>query len=342
MGLLSALRTRSRRTSGDDAARLPPSLIETVVERREAVSDRAVLLHLRPSSVASVTTAPGAHIDVHLSNGLVRQYSVVNAGLDEGLLSFCVQREDSGRGGSLHAHDTLQVGEIVHISPPRNTFSLAPSAAPVLLLAGGVGITPLVSMAASLHRRGTPFELHAYSRGRAELPLAEHLLASDYAASVVLHSSGDGDSFRISGPTMLTRPSGDGAIYACGPTAFVELARQRAVGAGWRSDQFVSERFTPDLPRADSGDAPFTVVAASTGERMLVEPTESIADVLERRGYETYRSCGQGYCGSCVTPVVNGIPDHRDDFQSESEHASNAMINVCCSRSLSDVLELDV
>lgn len=342
MGLLSALRTKSRRCTVDDHAPAPPSRIETVVEHREAVSDRAVLLHLRPTTETALATTPGAHADLHLNNGVVRQYSLVNAGSDDGLLAICVQRDDAGRGGSLHVHDTLHVGEKVQISPPRNTFPLLPSAAPVLLLAAGVGITPLMSMAATLHRQGTPFELHVYGRRRAGLPLVDHLLAADYAASVFLHLSADGDSFRVSGPAMLTQPAAAGAIYACGPDSFVDLARERAVGAGWRSDQILSERFTPDAPSPLAGDAPFTVVAASTGERMRVEPTESIAEVLERRGYETYRSCGQGYCGSCITPVLSGVPDHRDDFQSDAEHASNAQINVCCSRSLSDVLELDV
>lgn len=310
-----------------------------------AVSERALLLDLRAAPEAPELGAfsPGAHLDLHVDDRLVRQYSIVGSPRDGDGYLVCVQREDNGRGGSLAVHERVQVGDELRISAPRNTFSLRSDAESALLLAGGVGITPLVSMAEQLHRVGTDFELHAYARDRASLPLADFLESRSYRDHVVPHFSSTGDSFRSSWPKALTEPASVGAIYLCGPQAFIDLARSRAIEAGWDPADVLSEQFVPSAPTAvDAAAGTFTVVAASTRQAMDVAPHETIADVLERNGYETYRSCGQGYCGSCVTRVVSGTPDHRDETQSEAEHATNSQINVCCSRSLSPVLELDI
>ncbi len=342
MGLLDALRRRARPQAAA-VGRFRPSPLEVVVSQRTVVSDRAVLLHLRLVRADDVITVePGAHVDLHLTETLIRQYSLVDASPEEGVISVCVQKEDRGRGASRYVHDSVSVGDRLHISPPRNTFALASGAATSLLLAGGVGITPLVSMASSLHRDGGAFELHAYAARAASLPLLEYLRSRPYAASVVPHFSDEGDSFRVSGPRSLLEPTVDGMIYACGPDGFIALARERALESGWRDDQFVTERFSSDAAPGSPVDEAFTVVAASTGQKMKVEATESIASVLERNGYETYRSCGQGICGSCIVPVLAGVPDHRDHVQSEREHATHSQINVCCSRALTAELTLDI
>ncbi len=339
---------RSRRSNAKDRAASAPSASSPVtrqhvrVLRKEPVSDRAVLLELHAADGAALEPfAAGAHIDLHIAPGLIRQYSLVDLGRTDGAYAICVQREEGGRGGSVAVHDRLREGDILTISSPRNTFGMKQAKGPVLLLAAGVGVTPLVSMAADLHRVGADFEFHTYTRSLSALPLRDHLESAPYRDRVLVHDSSRGDSFRTSAPSLLERPADGGAVYACGPEAFVTLARERASDAGWRPGQFHSERFAP-APPAPDGSAPFTVIAASTGEEMAVASDESIADVLERHGYETFRSCGQGYCGSCVTRVISGVPDHRDDTQSAEERARNSHINVCCSRSLTAVLELDV
>lgn len=319
----------------------PRQLVRVV--RRESASDRAVLLELRAADgVALEPFEAGAHIDLHIAPGLIRQYSLIDVERSDGAYVICVQREKNGRGGSTAVHDRVREGETLAISSPRNTFGLKQPSGRVLLLAAGVGVTPLVSMAAHLHRSGSNFEFHVYTRFKNTLPLAHYLESAHYRDHVFVHDSSLGDSFRTSAPSALKLPVDGGAVYACGPEAFVTLARDRALNAGWRTEQFHSERFSPASPPVFGDSSSFTVVAASTGEEMMVTPGESIADVLERHGYETYRSCGQGYCGSCVTRVVAGIPDHRDDTQSADEHAANSHINVCCSRSLTPTLELDV
>lgn len=340
MKRFSALRKRDR--TQDRRASSPR--MEVVVADRTLVSDRAVLLSLRLVDTGrAIAPDPGAHVDLHLTETLIRQYSLVDVAPDEGIISVCVQKEDDGRGASRHVHENVRVGDRLHISPPRNTFAMASGVSTSLLLSGGVGITPLVSMAASLYRAGSAFELHAYAASAAALPLHEQLRSHPYASSIFTHFSDDGDSFRASGPQGLFEPTVEGMIYACGPDGFITLARERALEAGWRADQFVTERFSSDAaPSASDADEAFTVVAASTGQTMRVEATESIAEVLERHGYETYRSCGQGICGSCVTTVLRGTPDHRDHTQSGQGPDAHSRINVCCSRSLTPELELDI
>lgn len=320
------------------------SLHSVTVVRLERVSSRGLLIGLRAADGSVLDPyAAGAHVDLHLGGGIVRQYSLVDIGQEEGMYAICVQREPGGRGGSIAAHEQLREGSVVRVSAPRNTFCMQPAQGPVVLLSAGVGVTPVVSMAAELHRLGVDFEFHAYARSRAEMPLLSHLENAAYRDRFFFHDSGAGDTFRGSAPTVLERWSTGGELYVCGPAGFVDLARERASRFGWADARVHSEQFAPSAPSSTARPgAPFSVVAASTGEEMTVASNESIADVLERHGYETFRSCGQGYCGSCVTRVIAGTPDHRDTFQSPEEHQKNTHINLCCSRSLTPSLTLDV
>lgn len=340
-----SLQSLFRRTAKPAPKAADPGLHEVLVHAVSPVSDRAVLLELRPVSGTHALSpyAAGAHVDLHLGQRLVRQYSLISMGAHEESYFVCVQREDAGRGGSLAVHQRVRVGDTLRVSAPRNTFALRNDREPALLLAGGVGITPLVSMAEQLHSTGTRFELHAYARNAQILPLHAHLGARPYRENVEQHFSDSGDSFRTSSPDTLTSPGSMRAIYVCGPQSFIDLAKNRAAEAGWDPTDIMSEQFTASTGSGDTtARAPFTVIAASTGQAMEVGPDDSIADVLERNGYQTYRSCGEGYCGSCLTRVVAGIPEHRDVIQSDAEHAANTQINVCCSRSRTPILELEV
>lgn len=341
--LFRALRTRRMRGSSTRGTTLSARQSVRVHDITRAARD-ALLVELRPVEPDQEleTFDAGAHVDLHLDEHLVRQYSLVSHGEDTARYLVCVRHDPNGRGGSAAVHERLTVGDVVEVSRPRNTFPLGGSDSSAVLLAGGVGITPFVTMAEQLHRRGTPFELHAWSRDADALPLLALLTASPWRDRITLHHSDDGDSFRTSWPRSLESVDDGGAVYACGPEGFVSVARDRARAAGWRTDQVRCESFDPPAEPTRDGDRTFTVVARSTGERIEVGADESIADALERRGYETYRSCGQGHCGSCLTAVLAGVPDHRDDFQTEVDHAAGTRINTCCSRSLSPVLELDV
>lgn len=316
-------------------------LLPVKVLARTGVSDRAVLLHLGAIDGSRLPVfAAGSHVDLHIRGGMVRQYSLVGDPSDVDTYSICVQHEADGRGGSRAVHETIHVGSQLDVSAPRSSFALQATTARTILVGGGIGLTPLVSMAEKLHRDRSEFEFHVYARDRSSLPLADHLDARPWADAVDQHFSATGDSFRTAGPRALDVGTPGGAVYVCGPPEFIELARSRALSGGWSPAQIHVEQFV--AARTAKAGASFDVVASSTGETIPVGAEQSIADALESRGYETYRSCGQGFCGSCVVGVRAGIPDHRDDFQSDAQHATNTLINTCVSRSLSATLELDV
>lgn len=352
-GTLSAAATPS------GAAPAGPGLLELVVHSMTMASERVLLVELRdPSGAELPAFDAGSHVDLHVG-GMIRQYSLVNDNAERHRWLLGVLRQDDGRGGSAHVHDVLRVGGHVRVSAPRTMFRLEPAGGPVTLLAGGIGVTPLAAMAERLHRDRADFTLHHYARSAAARPLSEHLAGRPWADRVVAHHGDEGDSFR-NDPDVPGAWTDGATLYLCGPAGFIEAGMERALAAGWPDDAVRAERFAAALKPTGPGaagsgsgglggaangpdpDGPFDVVAASTGERMRVEAGETIAEVLQRHGHHVELSCEMGICGSCLTGVLAGAPDHRDEVQTAAEHASNSMINVCCSRARCAELTLDI
>ncbi|MDV0594064.1 MULTISPECIES: PDR/VanB family oxidoreductase [unclassified Enterobacter] len=274
---------------------------------------------------------PGAHIDVHLPCGLVRQYSLTGAHESASYL-ICVGREAASRGGSRYVHETLRPGQKLLISAPRNLFPLLP-AERVLLLAAGIGITPLYAMALQLKASGTPFTLHYYVRQRESAAFTREL--SPFAECII-HTSSPRSALAEHLPVA------EAGLHAwiCGPAGFMEKVREVATAKGWEEAQLHSEAFHPATPVASSevGEI-FTVKLASTGERWPVPADKTIAQVLQENGVDVPLSCEMGICGACLTPVIDGVVDHRDSVQSEAEKsAANQHVALCCSRSHSGEL----
>ncbi|MCF8579371.1 PDR/VanB family oxidoreductase [Enterobacter ludwigii] len=274
---------------------------------------------------------PGAHIDVHLPCGLVRQYSLTGAHQSASYL-ICVGREAASRGGSRYVHDTLRPGQKLLISAPRNLFPLLP-AERVLLLAAGIGITPLYAMALQLKAAGTPFTLHYYVRQRESAAFTREL--SPFAECII-HTSSPRSALAEHLPVA------EAGLHAwiCGPAGFMEKVREVATAKGWEDAQLHSEAFHPAASVA-SGEAGeiFTVKLASTGERWPVPADKTIAQVLQENGVAVPLSCEMGICGACLTPVIDGVVDHRDSVQSETEKsATEQQVALCCSRSHSGEL----
>ncbi len=319
-------------------------LVDAVVHSMALAGDRVLLIELRAPTGELPGWQAGSHIDLHLSDSrgtpLIRQYSLLGSDADASRYLVAVLRERAGRGGSAAVHDRLRVGDRLRISAPRNTFPLA-AAARSLLVAGGIGITPMLAMADRLERDGADYELHAYSASMATMPLLEHAAGRPYAGRLVTHLSSTGDSMRAGAPPYLGAPGPGDALYVCGPPAFIDAVVGSAAAAGWPEESVHVERFELAEPLELTGDA-FAVVAASTGLRMPVAEDETIAEVLQRHGFEVFLSCEQGICGSCITGVLDGIPEHRDEVQSAAEHAANTQINICCSRSRTPTLVLDI
>lgn len=318
-----------------------PRTLDVMVHALTPDGEGVLLVDLRPADAGTVLPPfdAGAHIDLHLG-GLIRQYSLVGAADERDRYLIAVLHDPDGRGGSAAVH-RLAVGDRLAISPPRNAFRPDPDADHSILIAGGIGVTPLVSMAETLHRRGDSFELHVYTRTPQSLPLRRHLDSRPWRDRATLHFSALGDGFRGRAQTVIPRPRPGRALYLCGPLGMIASATGCASALEWPRDSVRAEQFG----RVRSVEAPgeaFTVVVASTGRELPVAPDETIAEALRRGGVETTLACEQGICGACLTPVLAGVPDHRDEVQSAAQREAGSLITVCCSRSLTPTLTLGI
>ena len=288
---------------------------------------------------------PGAHIDVHLPCGIIRQYSLTGAHSDGVCDSYliCVAQDRASRGGSRYIHETLRPGQTLLISPPRNLFALQP-AGRVTLLAAGIGITPLYTMALHLHAAGIPFALHYFVKSRDHAAFTTEMMATFGDERCTIHCSDEGGSPRTGLSCTLGEGHADHHLYLCGPAGFMAAARQCATEKNWPEAQIHSEAFQPPTPVTGAdGDDTFTITLASSGETWPVPGHKTIAQVLQDTGVAVPLSCEMGLCGACLTPVVAGQADHRDTVQSDAEKSASAQhIALCCSRSRSANLVIDL
>ncbi len=315
--------------------------IDVKVLRRRRLADGIAAIELaRDDGDPLPPFTAGSHIDVHLENGLFRQYSLWNnpSGADRYCLG--VLREEPGRGGSQAMH-MLRSGSRLKISPPRNRFELVSDAGDSLLLAGGIGITPILCMAQVLHGRGAEFELHYCARARGRMAFRDLLRKSDFAERVHLHFDDGPDDQKLDIPSIARAHRPGRHLYVCGPAGFMDAVLEAAAST-WPSGTMHKEHFTLDVEPPDRDDRAFRVRVASTGEELEVPADRSVVETLAEIGIEIPTSCEQGICGTCITGVLDGVPDHRDFVLTEEEHVANDQMTVCCSRALSDLIVLDL
>lgn len=305
----------------------------------EGAGNLAIRLEPLPGQ-ALPAFAAGAHIDVFLPGALTRQYSIASAPSRLDHYELCVKREPESRGGSRFIHQALAVGAQLHISSPRNLFALQPADHHVLV-AAGIGITPLLSMASALKEQQQSFSLHYYTRTRTEAAYAERLETQFGAERVHLQHSDQGRSPRRHLPDDLLQPGPNAHLYLCGPEAFMRHMTERAQELGWPTTHIHQEAFAPMAAQTAVGDA-FEVQVNSTGQVVQVPTELSIAQALMAAGVEVAVSCEQGFCGACLTRVVTGTPCHRDSVLSDGEKALNDQMALCCSRSRSGRLVLGI
>ena len=281
----------------------------------------------------------GAHIDVTGPTGVLRQYSLAGSPRDDSSIWIAVKKTQGPGGGSTAIHE-LQVGDHLKISKPRNLFGIAADADKHVLIAGGIGVTPLMSMAFEFYSWGVDFELHYFAHSREQIAFADFLTERvEYRDFVTLHVGVPREQQPAVLEQMASTGAGDIHVYTCGPNGFMDqvvAAFSPVVGA----DHVHLETFTPKEVDT-SGDTAFTV-ELDTGEVFEIPADRSILDVLEENGCEVFRSCGEGICGSCVSGVVEGIPDHRDNCLSATVKANNEEIALCVSRALSDKLVIEL
>jgi vanillate O-demethylase ferredoxin subunit len=283
----------------------------------------------------------GSHIDVHVPGGLVRQYSLCNDPGETHRYLIAVLDDPASRGGSRAMHAQVHEGDTLAISAPRNQFRLVPQARRHLLLAGGIGITPLLSMAESLATEGADFELHYATRSLARTAFVGRIQRSRYAARAHLHVDDGDPAQRLDLPAVLAAPAAGTHLYVCGPQGFIDAVLAQARAQGWPEAQLHVEFFGA-APVATEGDEAFEVELARSGRVIIVPAQRSVAEALLDAGVEIALSCEQGICGTCLTRVLSGLPDHRDSYLTPHEHAANDQFTPCCSRARSARLVLDL
>ncbi|WP_315709425.1 PDR/VanB family oxidoreductase [Brenneria uluponensis] len=286
----------------------------------------------------------GAHIDVHLADGIQRPYSLAGDPADRDHYLLCIRYEAASRGASRYVHESLRVGQHLSVSYPRNQFALVP-AKRYLLLAGGIGITPLLSMAESLDQAATPFELHYFVKHRRAIAFRDRLQRGFRHGECQIWCGNEGHSPRQTLPKSLYAGASHRRLYVCGPSGFMAQVIQQAQAHDWPQDRIHHEAFCPPVvaDSATATDSEFTVELASSGRSFRVPSDKTIAAVLLENDVAVPLSCEMGICGACLTAVREGTPDHRDTVQSDAEKSGSAQhIALCCSRSHSSRLVIDL
>ncbi|WP_020681577.1 PDR/VanB family oxidoreductase [Marinobacterium rhizophilum] len=295
----------------------------------------------RPDGAALPAFGAGAHIDVHLPNGLVRQYSLCNHPEESHRYEIGVLKDPSSRGGSAAMHEQVQAGDRLQISEPRNHFPLAHEAARSLLFAGGIGVTPILCMAERLAHSGSEFEMHYCTRSESRTAFRQRIADSGLAKRVQFHFDDGDPTQKLDAASLLARPETGTHIYVCGPKGFMDHVLDTAERQGWPADQVHREYFAA-APVNHDADAAFEIQLGSSGQILEVPADKSALQVLLEQDIDIPYSCEDGVCGTCLTRVLEGEPDHRDLFMEPAEHAANDQFTPCCSRAKSKRLVLDI
>jgi ferredoxin-NADP reductase len=311
--------------------------VTLVVSAKERVAEGVVSLTLaHPDGARLPDWTPGSHIDLVLDGGTTRQYSLCGDRWDPYHYRVAVLREPAGTGGSAYVHERLRTGDRVGVGGPRNHFPLVPSDT-YLLIAGGIGITPLLPMLHQAELLGAEWRLLYGGRSRGSMAFREEL-TERYGRRVRIVPQDECGLLDLD--AFLGAPRPDAKVYCCGPPPL--LAAVEAACADWPRHALRTERFTVAAPAAPVRDSPFEVELRRTGRTVTVTPEVSVLEAVRRAGVELLSSCEQGTCGTCLTPVLAGRPDHRDSVLADHERAADDCMFPCVSRSRGDRLVLDL
>jgi len=327
-------------TTADPAAGTVTGLSVRLAARTR-LADGVLALWLVPAGARPLPAwTPGAHIDVRLPGGLLRQYSLCGSPASQLGWRIAVLLEPGGRGGSARLHQDLAEGDELTVSPPRNHFELH-NADAYLFIAGGIGITPILPMIAEAERLGRPWRLAYAGRSRATMAFLDEL--GRYGGKVTLwpgDETGRMDLAALLAPVASAVPGP--AVYCCGPASLLDDVAARCAALGLPAGTLHIERFTPQDGAAGHAGDRFEVELASSGRVIAVDGGQSVLAALRAAGVEMLSSCEEGTCGTCETGVVAGIPDHRDTVLTPAEQAACDLMMVCVSRAKTPRLVLDL
>jgi phthalate 4,5-dioxygenase reductase component len=308
------------------------------IERKERIAEDIALFDLRdPVGAELPEFSCGAHLTVRTPNGLQRKYSLCNDPAERDRFMISVKRETRGRGGSRSMVDEAEVGHSIEVGPPQNDFPLARSPAGHIFVAGGIGITPIISMIRHVRSAGDGrFKLYYLTRSPEATPFQDELSAPELRGKVMIHHDYGEPERAFDLWPVLERPNGM-HIYCCGPRSLMEGVRDMT--GHWSSKAVHFEAFA-DAAGKRADDAAFEVRLAHSGELVHVAADVSILQALKAEGHRVPSSCESGTCGSCRTGLIAGEVDHRDLVLSEAERAQAIM--VCVSRAKSSRIVLDL
>lgn len=320
--------------SVDNATALKLKLVE-----KNSVADGVVELTFGPANGRALSTwTPGSHVEIHLPSGLRRQYSLCGSQTASDKYTVAVLRESEGRGGSLEVHEALDVGDVVSSSEPRNQFPLV-DAEEYVLLAGGIGVTPVKAMLEELDFRGAPWRLIYCGRTRSTMAYADELLRKYGRERVTLMPKDETGPLDLS--ALVGSMSSNSVMYCCGPSRMLTAATEEFEKAGI-PDKLHIEHFDAGGEEVSTDGDSFDVELNSTGETIRVEENQSILDALRAVRSDVPSSCEEGYCGTCETTVLAGQPDHRGIIMSPEEHDEEGTMLLCVSRAKCSKLVLDL
>ncbi|SDE65947.1 Ferredoxin-NADP reductase [Rhodococcus tukisamuensis] len=312
--------------------------LTVVVTHRSALTEEIVELEFRNADGSDLPAwDPGSHIEIVLSESVIRQYSLCGDPSDRGCWRIAVLREADGRGGSLQIHEELHVGSSVAVRGPRNLFPLRPSPNYVFI-AGGIGITPMLPMVSAAAKAGARWSIHYGGRSRRSMAFAEKLLEID-GAGVRLYPQDEVGVIDLN--SALGQPDTDTLVYCCGPEALLRAVEDRC-RSSWPSDALCIERFSPKSVDSSAGDDSFEVELMQSSMTVTVNPGQSILSALEEVGVPVLASCMEGTCATCEVAVLEGVPDHRDSVLTEREREDNKTMMICVSRAAGSRIVLDL
>ena len=318
-----------------------PTLQVRVARKAVEALDIVTLELVAVDGQALPAFSAGSHVDVQLPNGITRQYSLCNDPQETHRYQIGVLRDAASRGGSQAVHELVKEGDVLTISAPRNHFSLAHEAKKHLLLAGGIGVTPILCMAERLANTGADFAMHYATRAPERTAFRQRIAASAFASRVQFHYDNGDAAQKLDLQKLLGQPQAGTHLYVCGPKGFMDAVLATARNSGWPEAQIHYEFFGAEVAKSDS-DASFEIKLASSGRIVMVPKDQTVVQALAAAGVDVMISCEQGVCGTCLTRVIEGVPDHKDSYLTPEEQAANDQFTPCCSRSKTPQLVLDL
>ncbi len=308
---------------------------EVVVESVQPEADGVISLFLVSGGEPLPSWAPGAHVDLIMGEGLERQYSLCGDPAEAGRWRLAVLRERESRGGSVHVHEQIHAGDRIQVRGPRNNFVLEPAGS-YIFIAGGIGITPILPMVGQVAGSDADWVLVYGGRKQASMAFVEELAA--YGDRVILWPEEHHGLIDL--PRFLEAPRDDCRVYCCGPEALIEAVTDQC--RVWPDGALHVERFRPPEGGPDPAGDTFEVYLDYSELTLTVPSGQTILQAVEEAGVEALFSCREGTCGTCETRVLEGVPDHRDYVLSKEDQESGEMMMICCSRSRTPRLVLDL